>query len=248
MFKIMLVKKVGLGLIVCGVSLFSAVSQGAIIASFDTEVNVEVSSTFDTTEFATELWDYGVFVDGSASGDATGTGDGGPVTLVSGESGAISAAANGEVTGVGSYVDSAWSTDGYLLIDNEFGANPITGNVTFDISLSANIFTDSLLSDAYAGAFIFIENSFNEVIFDEFIGFESFFEGPGAFGAKQTFTVNVTDLTVAAGDYEEYYIAIDAIGFAEVPEPGGIFLAGLALLLVMRKCRTHRQPLLTRFT
>jgi len=46
MFKKMLVKKVAVGLLVSGASLFSAVSQGAIIASYDTGVNIDVSSHF----------------------------------------------------------------------------------------------------------------------------------------------------------------------------------------------------------
>jgi hypothetical protein len=246
MFKEMLMKKVGHGLLLCCVSLFSTVSQGAVIASFDTQVNVDVSSTFGTSEFETALWFNDVYTEGSASGDASGTGDGGPVTLVSGESGTISAAASGEVTGDGSYVDSAWITDGYLLIDNEFGVNPITGDITFDISLSSNILTNSLNSDAFAGAYIYIENFFLGVVFDEFIEFDSFLEGPGTFGLDETFTFEVTDLTIAAGEYEEYYIAIDTIGFAEVREPDGIFLTGLVLLLAVRIRRTSLKPMLTR--
>ncbi|MFT6895878.1 MAG: hypothetical protein ACJA13_000275 [Paraglaciecola sp.] len=246
MFKKMLVRKFGLGLIVCGVSLFSAQSQGAVIASFDAQVNVEVSSTFLSNEFETVLCCGGVYLEGNASGDASGTGDTAPVASGPGVVGTLSAAANGEVTGLGDYVDGLWATDGYLLIDNESGANPITGDVTFDIFLSANIFTDSLHSEAYAGAFIYIENSFSDVIFREFIAFDSYFDGPGQLGAQDTWAVNITDLTIAARDFETYYIAIQAIGFAEVPEPGGVFLAGLALLLAVRNRRTSLQPMSTR--
>ena len=246
MFKEMLVKKIGPGLLLCGVSLFSTVSQGAVIASFDSQVSVKVSSTFTTSEFETELWFNDVYTEGSASGDASGTGNGGPVTLASGEIGTLSAAASGEVTGDGSYVDSAWSTDGYLSIDNVQGVNPITGDMTFDLSWSTNIFTNSLYSDAFAGAYIYIENNAFDIIFDEFIEFDSFFEGPGTFGLDDTFAFDVTNLTIAAGGYEEYYIAIDAIGFAEVPEPGGVFLTGLVLLLAVRRRRTSLQPMLTR--
>jgi hypothetical protein len=246
MFKKMQVKKVGLGLLLFGVSLLSTVSQGAVIASFDTQVNVGVSSTFTTSEFTTELWDYCSCLDGSASGDATGTGDTGPVTLGSGDIGTLNAATYGEVTGVGSYIDGLWATDGYLFIDNTNGANPITGDVAFDISLSASIFTDNLYSEAYAGAFIYIENFIGDLVFGDFIEFDSFFEGPGTFGLDDTFTINVTDLTIAAGEFEQYHIAIDATGFAEVPEPGGVFLAGLLLLLAVRKRRTSLHPALTR--
>ncbi|SIS56155.1 hypothetical protein [Neptunomonas antarctica] len=246
MFKKMLVKKVGLGLFLCGASLFSAVSQGSIIASFDAEVDLKVSSTFLTNEFATELFDNDVFVEGSASGDASGSGDADYAPLGSGEIGSLRAAANGDVTGAPGSVVSTWSTDGYFYIENTTGS-AITGDVTFDISWSANIFTDSLNEEALAYAAVYIEDSYFNVIFDDFIEFDSLIEGAGSSGLGDSFTVQITDLTLAAWDFEEYYIAIDAAGFAEVPEPGGIFLAGLALLLMMRKCRTNQQPLFTRF-
>lgn len=67
---------------------------------------------------------------------------------------------------------------GYLLIDNELGAKPITGNVSFAISWSDNIFTDSLDSEVFAGVFVYIKNSFFEVIFDYFIEFDSLIEEP----------------------------------------------------------------------
>lgn len=235
MFKKMLVKKVALGLIVCGVSLFSVQSQAAVIASFDAKVDIEVSSTFVTTEFETELCCNDVYVEGSASGEASGSGDAGPVTLGAGEIGTLNALASGEVTGLGGYVDSVWSTFGSLFIDNSSGTSSITGDVFFDISWSASIFTDSLYSEALAGAWIYIENSYDNIIFDDYIEFDSLLDGPGAFGATQMFSVNVTDVTIAAGDYEEYYITIAAEGLANVPEPGGVLLAGLALLLAVRK-------------
>ena len=231
----MLIKKISVGLIACAASLFSALSQGAIISSFDTEVNVEVSSTFVTSEFSTFLCCSGVYLEGSALGDASGTGDTGPVTLEAEEFTTLNAAANGAVTGLGDYVDSVWATDSYLFIDNEFGADSITGNVTFDISLSASIFTDSLHSDAYAGAYVYIDNRYGDIIFDDYIEFDSLWDGPGVFSASQMFNVNLRDVIIDAGGFEEYYIQITATGFADVPEPGGVLLAGLALLFALRK-------------
>jgi hypothetical protein len=72
--------------------------------------------------------------------------------------------------------------------------------MTCDISWSANILTNSLYSDAYAGAYLYIENAAFDVIFDEFIEFDSFFEGSGTFGLDDTFTLEVTSLTIAAGE------------------------------------------------
>lgn len=237
MFKKMLVKKVAVGLILFGTGLFSAVSQGAIIASYDAEVSVEVSSTFESNEFETVLCCNNVYTEGSASGNASGSGDAGPFFSGPGVLGTLSAAANGEVTGDNSYVDSSWATDGYLFIENTTNS-AITGDVKFDISLFASIFTDNIYAEAFAGAYIYIENRDFDVIFDDFIEFDSFFDGLGTFDLAQTFTVDVKDLTIAAGDFEEYLIVIDAIGVAAVPEPGGVFLAGLALLLAVRKRRT----------
>jgi MYXO-CTERM domain-containing protein len=234
MLNKMFIKKISVGLIACAASLFSALSQGAIISSFDTEVNVEVSSTFVTSKFQTYLCCNEVYEEGSASGSASGTGDGGPVTLGAGDVGVLNAVANGEVTGLGGYVDSAWSSFAYLSIDNTTSSD-ITGDVSFDIFLSASIFTDNLHSDAYASAYVYIENSNLDAIFEDFIEFESFFDGPGGFGLQDSFTIKVDNLTIGAGGYEDYYIQISAEGFADVPEPGGVLLAGLALLFALRK-------------
>jgi hypothetical protein len=242
----MFVKKISVGLIACAASLFSTLSQGVPIASFDTQVNVNVSSTFVSSEFESFLCCNDVYVEGNALGSASGTGDGGPDTLAAGDIGVLNAAANGEATGVGSYVDSVWSTSGYLVIDNKFGLSAITGDVTFEIFLSANIFTDELYSDAYAGAYIYIENYAADIIFDYFIEFESFYEGAGTFGENKSQTIVVTGLTIDAGDFEEYYIEIDAVGFAEVSEPGGILLVGLALVFAVRKRKMSANPICSR--
>lgn len=230
----MLIKKISVGLIACAASLFSALSQGAIISSFDTEVNVEVSSTFVTSEFSTFLCCSGVYLEGSALGDASGTGDTGPVTLEAGEVATLNAAANGAVTGLGDYVDSVWATSAYLFIDNTTNSD-ITGDVNFDITWSASIFTGGLHSEAFSGAYLYVDNSYGDIIFDDYIEFDSFWDGPGAFGATQMFNVNLRDVIIDAGDFEEYYIEIAAYGFAAVPEPSGVFLAGLALLFAVRK-------------
>jgi hypothetical protein len=231
----MFMKKVTLSLIACAASLFSALSQGAIISSFDTQVNVDISSTFVSSEFQTFLCCDEVYEEGSVSGNASGTGYGGPVTLAANDIGDLDAKAIGEVTGLGGYVDSVWSTSGTLLIDNRSGQSSINGDVSFDISWSANIFTDSLYSGAFSGAWLYVENSDDEVIFDDYIEFDSFVDSPGGFGALQTFSINVWDVTIAAGGSEQYDIGIGAVGFAYVPEPGGVLLAGLALLFALRK-------------
>jgi MYXO-CTERM domain-containing protein len=234
MLNKMLIKKISVGLIACAASLFSVLSQGAIISSFDTEVNVEVSSTFENAEFETILCCNEVYEEGSASGSASGTGDGGPVTLGAGDIGVLNAVANGQVTGLGGYVDSAWASVAYLLIENNTSLD-ITGDVSFDIFLSANIFNDRPYSEAYSGAYLYIENFAFDVIFDDYIEFDSFFDGTGELGTQDSFTIKVDNLTIGAGDFERYYIQIAAEGFADVPEPGGVLLAGLALLFALRK-------------
>ncbi|MFT5312962.1 MAG: hypothetical protein ACI8Z9_001446 [Paraglaciecola sp.] len=236
MFNKMFMKKVTVGLIACGASLFSALSQGAVIAiaDFDAQVELGVSSTFLSSEFTTELCCNDVSVYGSASGDASGSGDADPLSLAAGEFGELSASANGEVTGLHSVVESFWATSAYLFIDNTTNSD-ITGDVKFDITWSASIFTGGLHSEAFSGAYLYIDNSYGDIIFDDYIEFDSLWDGPGAFGATQMFNVNLRDVIIDAGDFEEYYIEIAAYGFAAVPEPSGVFLAGLALLFAVRK-------------
>ncbi|AGH46379.1 hypothetical protein [Paraglaciecola psychrophila] len=234
MLNKMLIKKISVGLIACAASLFSALSQGAIISSFDTEVNVEVSSSFVTSEFQTYLCCNEVYEEGSASGSASGTGVGGPVTLGAGDIGVLNAVANGQVTVLGGYVYSAWSSGAFLLINNNTSSD-ITGDVSFDIFLSANIFTDRPYSEAFSGAYLYIKNLAEDVIFDDYIEFDSFFDGIGVLGPQVLSTLDVNGITIGANSYEEYYIQIAAEGSAYVPEPGGVLLAGLALLFALRK-------------
>jgi hypothetical protein len=230
----MLIKKVSVGLIACAASLFSALSQGAIISSFHTEVNVGVSSNFVTSEFSTFLCCNEVYEEGSASGSASGTGEGDPVTLGAGDIGELNAVANGQVTGLGGYVDSYWSSVAYLSIANTTNS-AITGDVSFDVFLSVNIFTDSFYSEAFSGAYLYIENRAEDVIFDDYIEFDSFFDGTGELGPQVLSTLDVSSITIDANSYEEYYIEITAEGFASIPEPGGVLLAGFALLFALRK-------------
>jgi hypothetical protein len=234
MLNKMLIKKVSVGLIACAASLFSALSQGAIISSFDTKVNVEVSSTFVTSEFSTFLCCNEVYEEGSASGNAIGTGNGGPVTLGAGDIGVLNAVANGQVTGLGGYVYSSWSSDAYLSIENTTNS-AITGDVSFDIFLSVSIFSDSFYSEAFSGAYLYIENLAEDVIFDDYIEFDSFYDGTGELGPFVLSTLDVYNITIGANSSEVYSIELFAEGFASVSEPGGVLLVGFALLFALRK-------------
>lgn len=237
MLKETLVKKLGLGLVLSSLSLLCAQTQGAIITSFDTGVDVEVSSTFSVNEFETEFFDSHVFVDGSASGDASGSDDFGPVILGSDELGIVSAAADGQVNGMGGFVQSYWETDGYLFFENNTGSD-ISVNVLFDITWFAEIFTASSDEEAYATAGFFIEDSFGDMVFADFIELDSLIKGPGTFSDSDFFQVNF-NFVLADGDFEEYFFIADSYGFAEspqaVPEPKGLLLAGLVLLFAFRK-------------
>ena len=195
-----------------------------------------------TSEFETVFFDSDLFTDGSASADTSGSGDIGPLTLGAGETGNISAMANGEVTGGEGFAGSYWEADGYFFIDNQAGQSSITGDVNFDISWFASIFTDSGDEEAYGGVSVYIEDFSGAIIFDDFYEFDSVLDGPGALGTNGAITVSIADLTIGGGRFEEYYIEVGAGGFAEsfrpaavVPEPAGVFLAGLALLLAVRK-------------
>ncbi|MBA6296997.1 PEP-CTERM sorting domain-containing protein [Colwellia sp. MB02u-9] len=242
MLKKILVKKFGLGLVLSSLSLLCAQSQGEIITSFDTGVDVEVSSTFSVNEFETVLFDSQVFVDGSASGDASGSDDFGPVILGSDEVGLVSAAANGQVNGMGGFVQSSWETDGYLFFENNTGSD-IFVNVLFDITWFAEIFTASSDEEAYATAGFFIIDSFDDMVSAEFIELDSLIKGPGNFSESDSFQVNF-NFVLADGDFEEYFFIADSFGFAEspqaVPEPTGLFLAGLALLFAFRQRKLNR--------
>lgn len=242
MLKQIIMRKVAIGLIVCGASLFSVHCQSAIIASYDAGVDIGISSTFLTSEFETEFYDADLFVEGSASGDTSGSGDSITGILGAGEIASIGATADGAVTGGDGFAGSYWEVDGYFYIDNEIGLDSIIGDVSFDISWFANIFTDTGDEEAVAGVEVYIEDSYENIIFDDFIGFDNLVDGISAFSFADMFTVDVMGLTIAAGDYEEYYLEISVGGFAEsvraaidVPEPAGVFLAGLTLLIIARK-------------
>jgi hypothetical protein len=238
MLKEILVKKVVLGLVWSSLSLFCFQTQGAIIiTSFDTGVDVEISSTFSVNEFETAFFDSYIFVDGNASGDVSGSDDFGPVNLGSDEVGIVSAAADGQVDGIGGFVQSYWETDGYFFFENNTGSN-ISVDVLFDITWFAEIFTSSSDEEAYATAGFFIENSISDMVFEDYIELDSLIEGPGTFSDSDSFEVNF-NVVLADGAYEEYYFIADSFGFAESPqavsEPKGLLLGGLVLLFTLRK-------------
>jgi hypothetical protein len=69
------------------------------------------------------------------------------------------------------------------------------------------------------------------------IEFNSLIEGSGTFDFSESFSFDMS-VNLANGKYEEYYLAVDTVGYAEsilVPEPSGFFLAGPALLFAVRK-------------
>lgn len=233
MVKQGLVNKVGLALLLSTVSIFCSQSQAAIIGSFDTGVDVEVSSTVAENEFDTDLIEELVYLEGNASGDNSGSDFSGLMTLGTNEIGNMNAAADGQVEGLGGFVQSSWETEGFFYFENNTGSD-ISVDVNFDISWFANIFTSSSNEEAYATAGFFIEDSLGDMVYQNWIELDSLIEGPGAFGISDSFTVNF-NFVLADGDYEEYYLIADSFGFAEnlqqVPEPAGILSAGLVLLL-----------------
>jgi hypothetical protein len=231
-----LAKKMGLGLLLSTFSLFCTQSQATIIGNFDTGVDVKISSTVSNNEFGTELFDEFVYVEGSASGDNSGSGYS-DVILGANETGTISAAANGQVDGIGGFVQSSWETDGYFYFENNTGSI-ISVDVTFDITWFANIFTFSSDEEVYATAGVFIEDSSGAMVFENWIELDSLIQGPGTFGVSDSFDVNFT-FDLADGDSEEYALIVDSFGFAEnlqqIPEPSGVILFGLTLLFTIQK-------------
>jgi hypothetical protein len=231
-----MLKKVGLALLLSSVSIFGSQSQATIIGSFDTGVDVDISSTVSENEFGTDLFEELVYVEGNASGNNSGS-DFSNLILGANETGTVSAAADGQVEGLAGFVQSSWETDGFFYFENNTGSN-ISVDVTFDITWFANIFTSSIDEEAYATAGVFIEDSFGNSVFQDWIELDSLIEGPGAFAISDSFAVNF-NFNLAVGDYEAYYLIIDSFGFAEnlqqVPEPAGLLTAGLVLLFAIRK-------------
>lgn len=230
------VQKMGLGLLLSTFSLFCTQSQATIIGSFDTGIDVEVSSTVSNNEFGTDLFDELVYVEGNASGGNSGS-DFSDLILGANETGTVSAAANGQLDGIGSFVQSSWETLGYFYFENNTGSD-ISVDVNFDISWFANIFTSSSNEEVYATAGFFIEDSYGDMVYADWIEVDSLIEGPGTFGVSDSFRVNF-NFILADGDYEEYYLIADSFGFAEnlqqVPEPSGLLLVGLTVLYMSRK-------------
>lgn len=239
MFKYLQVKKAGLILLLSSIGLFSGLVNGAIIASFDTQVDISISSTFSNNYFESILIDNEILTNGNASGFASGSGDLDPINLASGESATLSATVRGEVD-TGGFATSSWSTDGYFVIDNSLSATPTVGDVLIDISWLTSIFTTSATDDdVFASFTISIESINGDIIFDKIFELNSLFEGPGLFEYLDTTTINIDNLTVANNMIEEYYIQVDAFGvaanYAEVPAPSGLFIASLALLFLYRR-------------
>ena len=248
MVKQGLVKKVGLALLLSNISIFCSQSQASIIGSFDAGVDVGVSSTVSENEFGTDLFAELVYVEGNSSGNNSGSDYSGLMNLGANETGTMSAAADGQVNGLGGFVQSSWETDGFFYFENNTGSD-ISVSVTFDISWFANIFTSSANEEAYATAGFFIEDSLGDMVFEDWIELDSLLEGPGAFGISDSFAVNF-NFVLADGDYEEYFLIADSFGFAEnlqqVPEPAGLVSAGLVLLFVMRQRKIMtKSPIVT---
>jgi hypothetical protein len=233
MLNKLLIRKSAIGLILSSLTLFCSQSQSAIIASFDTGVDVDISSTFISNQLYTESFDSDVYIEGNASGNASGS-DFGSLALGSNEVGTVSAAANGEVNGIGGLAVGLWNSDGYFSFENNTGSDVII-DVTFDIMWFASIFTSSFGDEAVAYASLYIENLNQDIIFEDVIEFDSLIEGPGTFDFSESFSFSLS-ITLAAGEYEEYYLAVDTGGFAEnVPEPIGLLLSGIVLLFALSK-------------
>ena len=107
--------------------------------------------------------------------------------------------------------------------------------MTFDISWFARIFTSSFNEEAVAYASIYIENWDEDIIFYQTIDVDSLFDGPGAFDFSDYSSLDLS-VTLADGEFEQYFMAVDSGGFAvNVPEPSGLLLAGLVLMIAVRK-------------
>jgi hypothetical protein len=238
MIKPLLIKKVGFVLFLTSISLFCAQTQAAIISSFNSGVDVGISATFSENIFDTALVFSDAYTEGSSVSDSSGSGNSGPNYLSSNEVGTVSAAASGQVESIAGFASSEWTTTGFFYFENTTGVD-VDVDVTFDVSWFTNIFTTSAADEAYATAGVYIEDSFGDTVFYDFIELDSLIEGPGLFSSSDDFTLNL-NLTIADGDYEEYFLYVDSFGFAEeaqhvVPEPSGIFFAGLALLIASRR-------------
>jgi hypothetical protein len=243
MLKALLSKTARFGIFLTSINLFCAQTQGAIIASFDAGYDVDITSSFAGNELFTELFYDNEFTIGGASTSSVGTGNSAGATelLAAGETGTVSAAASGSVDdATGGYASSDWDTFGYFYFENTTGSE-ISGEVTFDVSLFANIFTATANEEAFATAGVDIEDSYGDIVFEDFIELDSLIEGPGAFSIEpETFSFTL-ELTLAAYDFEEYILNVDAFGFGadaqhlHVPEPSGLFLTGLVLMAVARK-------------
>ncbi|MFT7266572.1 MAG: hypothetical protein ACI9A2_004667 [Halioglobus sp.] len=246
MLRALLSKTARFGIFLTSLSLFCAQTQGAIIASFDTGVDVDITSSFAGNELYTELCCSEEFTIGSAStSSASGTGSSGGDTefLDADATGRISAAASGSVDdATGGFARSDWDTVGYFYFENTT-SSAITGSVTFNVSWFANIFTATANEEAYATAGVYIEDYDENIVFSNFIELDSLIDGPGDFSTTDTFSFTL-DLTLAADDFEEYFLNVDAFGFADdaqgVPEPSGLFLTGLVLMAVVRKRKVSK--------
>jgi len=240
-----LLKKVAWVGLLSSVSLFCSQSQATIIGSFDTGVDVDISSTVSENEFGTDLFEEIVYVEGNASGNNSGSvySD---IMLGANETGTVSAAADGQVEGVAGFVQSSWETDGFFYLENNTGSD-ISVNVTFDITWFANIFTSSIDEEVYATAGVFIYDDFGDSVFEQWIELDSLIEGPGTFAISDSFAVNF-DFILENNDFKAYSLIVDSFGFAEnlqqVPEPVGLLSAGLVLLFVMGK-RKRKMGVLT---
>ena len=244
MFAYLQVKKAWLTLLLTGASLVSGLANGAIIASFETQVGISISSTFSTNHFESILNDKEMFSLGKASSFANGSGDLDPIDLASGESATLNAMAKGEVDTAG-FAVSSWSTDGYFVIDNWLNDTPIVGDVLIDISWLTRIFTTSTIDDeAFAGFSINIESLNGDIIFNELFELDSLFEGSGLFEYMDTATINIDNLMVGSDEIEEYYIQLDVFGlsanYAEVSAPSSVLIASFALLFLYRRAGESR--------
>lgn len=231
--------KLKVAALIAGACLFSNISHAAVISSYEAGLNIDISSQADYIEFETVLFDSFFDFSGSATGSTGGSGDSGVVFPATGDTNTLSASTFGQVTDAGDFIEGAWYMDGYFYAENNTG-NDI--DITIDISWFANIFTDSVDEDASAVASIIIEDGSLNTIVDDFISFDSFFEGVGEFGTGNPFSWQTITLTVADGDFEELFIYADVDGFAEsfraplvVSEPGSLLLASLGFVLLFRR-------------
>ncbi|NQY49341.1 MAG: PEP-CTERM sorting domain-containing protein [Colwellia sp.] len=242
-------KNLSAGLIFVAALITSPISMATLIASFDAGTELSISSSFASSEFESFFDDDFLDIMGLASGSVSGSGDGSS-TLSAEELVMLSAFADGSVTGTPGSVEGFYLSSGELIIENT-GGETLAGEVFFDISMVAAIFTET--GDEWSNAFSMLVIGFEiyddlgelvdeDILFDEFIEFDSSFEGTGDFSDSIIDSLT-EEVSLDSGESIIYYFELDASGFADtvrepsltIPEPSILVLFSLTIMALVAR-------------